>query len=648
MAVEVKLTSVKPLSNTSTSSIIQISNFNFQAIVSALKEFLSSINYVEGESTVTIDVSTVSADLVNVRNGLRVYGARMEDGNYPTAVHLQPNGSVLASNFIAEDVTDTLRLRLRVYGALPSTGIPGELVYIEAQGTRVEGIYVWLTSTGWTLLAGSGGGGQAQCMQEVIISAQANTVTGDSELISSFLFLVPAPLASSNFTLYINGLQTAVGDSTKLMPAYLSKDGGTTPSSLREADSTDLVYWNASVSGYSLADYDTVTLHYFTIDPFCAQSGYSCITQVVTESSTQIYQFGIEIIGAPEFSGPITVCKLPTPTSSSHYTLPDGYYLENSVLTFSITDFNSIFPSGAVVKFTLPYSISQSDFDSVRIFHLVGEDLIDETVLVGPYAPDYANRWIFAQVSEFSPFYLVKGIPVPTTTTTSTTTIDPGYCPPNEISFVIANGTHPTSIQFYGSPEGPHYVIFTDQLGSIHDLTGLLGEQVLLPWTFDITNLKFSEVSTLIGIYKFTYDSHCEYEIEVPISVIDTSTTTTTTAPTTTTSSTTTTTVPVTTTSTTIQPTTTTTTTTIGISYAVSSPVQVQFFGSPNGPYTIEYTDQSDVMFDLSAISGSSKTLPWTFNRTLQAYVDAGITTISGKYDFKIEGSVVYTAYVSI
>lgn len=70
------------------------------------------------------------------------------------------------------------------------------------------------------------------------------------------------------------------------------------------------------------------------------------------------------------------------------------------------------------------------------------------------------------------------------------------------------------------------------------------------------------------------------------------------------------------------------------------------FFGSPTGPFDVKYTDPSLNEYDLSAISGSQKTLNWVFNRTLQAYVDAGITTISGTYEFSIDGTVIHAVTV--
>lgn len=655
MAVEVKLTSVKPLSNTSTTSIVELSNFNFSAIVSAIKEFLTSINYEEGSNEVSVDISNVDTNWVTVRNGLKVYGAEQQDGNYPVVAQILPDGSVSAKNFKADDVTSTLRLRLRVYGLLPSTGIPGEMVYIEAQNGRIEGVYVWLNSTGWTLLSGGdgGGGGSFQpCTQEVILHAVANTIAADSGIISDGIFLVPAPLHSSSVLLFINGLQTMVGDGNKLMPAYFSKDGGITASTIHDLDSTDVLYFNVTNAGYALDQYDSVTIRYSTLDPYCSQAGYSCITIATTADPLMFYPFSVAIIGPADSIAPVTMCHLPAPPDGSGYVLPSGYDMENRITAVSITDHSTVYHSGAILRFTVPQATTQDEFSLIKVFKQAGEILEDVTINEGQYAPDFANRWVYATASTFTVFYAIQGVPVttqaPTTTTTTTTTVP--VCPVHNISFAIPYGQNPTQAAFYGTPAGPLSATFVDQLGEVHDLTGLLGNDITLPWTFDLNNLAFSEIPTVIGVYTFHLGVDCDYEVEIPLSAIgEVTTTTTTAAPTTTTTTaqpTTTSTTSTTTTTTTVAPTTTTSTTTAHLSYLVDSPVQVTFFGGPTGPFEVKYTDLNENEYDLSSISGSQKTLTWAFNRTLQAYVDAGITTISGTYEFSVNGTVIHTTTV--
>jgi hypothetical protein len=566
MSVQVKLTSVKQLSNSSTASVVELSNFNFSTITSAIKEFLASINYGEGTSSVSVDIGTIASDLVTIRQGLSVYGTQLQENAYPTVINLSPTGAVTAKNFTAEDVAEVRRLRIRVFGAIPTVGIPGEIIYVEGQGSYQEGIYVWLASSGWTLLSG-GGGGNAACMQEVIMSMAANAVSTNYTLASDSLYLVPAPMPSSGFMFFVNGQLLPVGDGTRNAPAYLSNDNGVTAVLFNEADSNSRLYWNTGIAGFELETSDNLTLHYFTIDPFCNQAGYSCNTQVANLESSTTFQFGVEIISNGASSTPVTICRTPNPTTNTGgETLTTGYYLQNSVLSFSITDWDGAYSSGAIVKFTAPSSISETDFNNLRVFRQdeLG-NLTDVTILAGDdYLPDYENRWIYADVPGFSPFYLIVGIGEATTTSTSTTTTTTSgpttttttTCAPNGISFVTSYGTHPTQATFYGTPTGPFYVTFVDQYSTEHDLTGLLGNQISMSWTFNVENPVFAAIPSVVGVYTFSTAGGCSYEVTVPIG----STTTTTTFGTTTTTSTTTT--SSTTTTTTAGPTTTTTTST--------------------------------------------------------------------------------------
>lgn len=580
MSVQVKLTSIKKLSNSSTASVVELSNFNFSTLTSAIKEFLTSINYVEGNSSVTVDIGAVAADLVTIRQGLSVYGTQLQDNAYPTVISLSPTGTVSAKNYIAEDVAEVKRLRIKVYGAIPAIGIPGEIIYIEGQGTYQEGIYVWLASSGWTLLSG-GGSGSSACMQEVIMNMAANEVTTDDTLASDSLYLVPAPMPSSGFMFFVNGQLLPIGDGSKNAPAYLSNDDGVTAVLFNEADSTCRLYWNPSIAGFDLETSDNLTLRYFTIDPFCNQAGYSCNTQIANTGDSTTFQFGVEIISNGAASTPVTVCRSPNPTSNiGGDTLSPGFYLQNSILSFSITDWDDSYSGGAIVKFTVPTSMTSEDFSNLRIFHQdeLG-DLNDVTILAGDivgdlYVPDFPNKWIYADVPNFSPFYLIVGVGETTTTSTSTTTTTTvptttttTTCAPNSISYVTSYGTHPSQVTFYGTPTGPFYVTFVDQYSTEHDLTGLLGNQISLSWTFNVDNPLFSSIPSVVGVYTFTRAGGCQYEITIPVG----STTTTTTVPITTSSTTTTTTVP-TTTTTTVSPTSTTSTTTTTTSLPPRTP----------------------------------------------------------------------------
>ena len=626
MAVQVKLTSVKKLSSVSTASMVELSNFNFTAIVSAVREFLVSISYQQGVDAVSVDINTISANTLNIRNGLSVYGSQLESGNYPKVIELDPSGSIISKNIILEDVVDAKRVRLRVFGLLPSTGIPGEMVYIGTQLSKYEGIYVWLNSTGWTLLAG--GNGVAKCMQEVSMTATANVISADNSVVSpQGLFLFPAPLAATGFLLFVNGHQITVGNSDLTAPAYLSKDSGVTASSFNEVDVTDQLCWNPSVAGFNLDTSDTITLRYFTEDPYCSQTGYTCITGIASASTTTWNQFTIQIIGTPTESGPITICKIPNLTAGSA-TLPTGYSLSNTILSYTISDPNGIYPTGAIVKFKVPQSLSEAEFNLIKIFHEVDSVLVDETVKVGDivgdlYIPNYASRLIYAQVDSFSPFYLIQGQSITTTTssTSTTTTLNlttTTTCAPGSINYLIPSVLAPTQITFYGTPAGPFNVVFTDSAGGVHDLTGITGSMISLGWNFNLNNPNYSSIPSTVGEYIFTNSSNCSYTIQVPIPDFNTTTTTTQAY------------------AGGITSTSTTTTTTASCANSLTAtpnpfnnPTTVTFVGSPIGPYSVMFTElDSGIQYYL----GAGIKTPWVFDR--KNYYIGAINSSYGTYKF--------------
>jgi hypothetical protein len=626
VAVQVKLTSVKKLSSVSTAAMVELSNFNFTQIASAVREFLVSISYQQGVDAVSVDINTISADTLNIRNGLSVYGAQLESGNYPKVIELDPSGSIISKNIILEDVVDARRVRLRVFGLLPSVGIPGELVYIGTQLSKSEGIYVWLNSTGWTLLAG--GNGVAKCMQEVSMTATSNVISADNSVVSpQGLFLFPAPLAATGFLLFVNGHQITVGNSDLTAPAYLSKDAGVTASSFNEVDVTDQLYWNPSVAGFNLDTSDTITLRYFTEDPYCSQTGYTCITGISSSSTTTWNQFTIQIIGTPTEPGPITICKIPNLTTGSA-TLPTGYSLSNTILSYTISDPTGIYPTGAIIKFKVPQSLSEAEFNLIKIFHEVDSVLVDETVKVGDivgdlYIPNYASRLIYAQVDSFSPFYLIQGQSITTTTssTSTTTTLNlttTTTCAPNLINYLIPSVLAPTQITFYGTPAGPFNVVFTDSAGGVHDLTGITGSMIRLGWNFNLNNPNYSGIPSTVGTYIFTNSSNCSYTISVPVPELNTTTTTTQAYAGGTTS------------------TSTTTTTTASCANSLTAtpnpfnnPATITFVGSPIGPYSVMFTElDSGIQYYL----GAGIKTPWVFDR--KNYYLGAINSSYGTYKF--------------
>lgn len=575
MAVQLKISSINSINGESLASVVDLSNFNFKLIKSALTDFLSSINY-DQNTRVTVDIAGISADTVIIREGLTVYGSQ-QNNVYPEVIKLLPTGAITAKNVVVEDVTEGRRLRLKVFGQLPPTGIPGEIVYITAQGTRVEGFYGYLLSTGWTLLSGFGGYGYGACTASIIRSVTPNTISGDSLLISTGLLPMPAPVSTSEYLLFVNGQQMIVGDGTNIAPAYFSKDGGTTASNYGEIDSTDSLYWNTSIAKYGLDTGDTVTLLYSTIDPYCSSPGIMCLTEILSpgDSGISYPQHGINIIlDTPvSQSTPITICSFPSAQTSVYDNLPTGYYLSNSDLAFEIS---TPLIAGATIEFTLPQSMTEPVFDTVRIFHEINGVYVDETILVGPNAPNYATRKIYAHVTRFSPFYLIHYTDPPTTTSTTTiwtiTTTTAALpettttCQPGSISYLVDNVPDCKQISFFGTPSGPFTVYFKEDGGPMHNISNISGTDISFSWIFDITEPEYvsAGIGTVFGTYVFELTYGCQYLIPIHYYAPTTTTTTipvtTTAAPTTTTTAapTTTTTIPAPTT--TVAPTTTTTT----------------------------------------------------------------------------------------
>lgn len=152
MAVLKSLAGIKSLKVASLSSVVELSNYNFSTISTALSEFLTSINYLQG-STVSISIPGITANTVAINQSLIVY-----NNNNPV-INLSSTGSVTAKNVVSSDVLEGLRLRLIDYGSLANPGYQGEIVYISDQPGYVEGFYGYLNSTGWTPLSGGSGTG---------------------------------------------------------------------------------------------------------------------------------------------------------------------------------------------------------------------------------------------------------------------------------------------------------------------------------------------------------------------------------------------------------------------------------------------------------------------------------------------------------
>ena len=637
MAVQLTLNGIETINGASVTSVIELSNFNFKSIRSAITEFLTSISYTQG-SVVTVDISGISTDNIIVRNGLTVYGAQQQNGTYPEVIHLSPSGEIDSKNIIVEDVMEGNRLRLRVYGTLPLTAIPGEIVYITDQGLRDEGFYGYTQARGWVLLSGGGSGGGVYCPLPIMRTVSPFSASTDGDLVSNGLIPVPAPVTVSEYLFFVNGQQLTIGNGTKSAPVYFSKDLGITATPYYLVDITDSLYWNPSESGYDLETSDLVTLLYTSIDPYCASPGVFSQTNIILagDTSTEFSNFGITIIldDSQSETVPITITTIPiTPGAPTPAGFDYGYTINNSLVAFQIDC-----PIGvsATVCFTVDPTTTLSDFNTIRIYHEVGGTYVDETILSGPNAPNYSTKTVCAHVTSFSPFYVIpykitmtrsvaaaQRISITTSTTippeTTTTTLAP-----NLISYNVSNEPKVNQIAFTGSPTGPFTVRFITSSGKIHDLTTYHGFPITLSWIFNTSSPEYrkSGIRTVYGTYVFATEAGAQYEVQV---VKEETTTTTTTvkrkiaSTTTTTTEATTTTTTEATTTTTTEATTTTTTDFCGAFVISATRVNEGTISvSVNGPAGLEYTVQKENQYLFAGITPGSVDLQVTGKITVK------------------------------
>jgi hypothetical protein len=412
MAVQVKLSGVKQLSNTSLTSIVEFTNFNVNLIASAVQDFLRSINYVEGEDEVSVEIASIDSDIVQIKQKLSVLGTQLNaQGRFEEVIRLEPSGSVIAKNLLVNDVMQGLRLRLRVFGQVPPVGVPGEVIYVHEQPGYAEGFYGYLMDRGWVCLscADSDGGpsGNCCCNKENIIYTNAGSTTGDSSPITDDLSLGLVPALGTGFMFFVNGQQIEVGDGTNIAPVYLSDDGGATALSFYQASPNSKFYWNGSEAGFDLETTDRLTLRYIAIDPTCG-TGTTTTTTTLPPISTTTTTVGPSTTTTTVF---ITTTTNPCAQDTIVHIVDPGN--PNTRVTFTGT------PIG-------PFQVSFVDaFGSNHVLTALGNIIMPWVFdLSNPYyssIPTINGVYTFTEVSTGCVYTKYVG-PVTTTTTSTTST----------------------------------------------------------------------------------------------------------------------------------------------------------------------------------------------------------------------------------
>lgn len=150
MSVYKSLKAVRKLSNSSLTSIIDITNLNFADLSSGTLEFLNNIQY--NETTNSFQAFTGTFDFVDITDTLSL----KLDG-IPTFT-IDSLGRANGQELLVK-VAETKRLRLTDFNDWPDVGVPGEIIYTGIQNQKPqfgEDFIGYLQSRGWVSLTEPG------------------------------------------------------------------------------------------------------------------------------------------------------------------------------------------------------------------------------------------------------------------------------------------------------------------------------------------------------------------------------------------------------------------------------------------------------------------------------------------------------------
>jgi hypothetical protein len=150
MAVYKNIKSVRSLTNASLTSIVDITNLNFNSLSSGILDFLSNINYDETSNNIALNQGEFN--FVNVLNKFSL----LLDG-IPTFT-IDALGRAEGQEILVK-VSEAQRRRFTDFNNWPDVGIPGEIIYTGIQNQKDEfgeDFIGYLQSRGWVSLTGLG------------------------------------------------------------------------------------------------------------------------------------------------------------------------------------------------------------------------------------------------------------------------------------------------------------------------------------------------------------------------------------------------------------------------------------------------------------------------------------------------------------
>jgi hypothetical protein len=150
MAVYDNLKAIRRLTNSSLTSIIDITNLNFRSLSDANLEFLNNIKYDEVTNSFTIYDGTF--DFVHITDTIS-----LELDGIPTFT-IDSLGRAEGQELLVK-VAETKRLRLTDFPDWPTAGVPGEIIYTGIQNQQPqfgEDFIGYLQGRGWVSLTDTG------------------------------------------------------------------------------------------------------------------------------------------------------------------------------------------------------------------------------------------------------------------------------------------------------------------------------------------------------------------------------------------------------------------------------------------------------------------------------------------------------------
>ena len=150
MPIYKNVSSIRKLTNSSLTSIIDVTNLNFTSLSSGVIEFLNKINY--NETNNSIGIFSLDSDRVNITDllSLKLDGV--------TTFSIDSLGRAEGQELLVK-VAETKRLRLTDFNDWPEIGVPGEIIYTGIQNQRPEfgeDFIGYLQNKGWVSLTDKG------------------------------------------------------------------------------------------------------------------------------------------------------------------------------------------------------------------------------------------------------------------------------------------------------------------------------------------------------------------------------------------------------------------------------------------------------------------------------------------------------------